>query len=104
MLGRFSLLNHKLQAQLRTLPFVPVTQLNREETSKFTLAADLIDPTIPELKRLCFKDEEIIPKDSFFRDFEVALKGCGLKTAVDEAVVEGRVCCYASSKYSLSEV
>jgi sacsin len=104
MLGRFSLLNHDLQSQLRTLPFVPVTQLNGEKTSKFALAADLIDPTIPELKRLCFEDEEIIPKDSFFQDFEVALKGCGLKTAVDEAVVEQRVRCYASSKYPLSEV
>jgi sacsin len=104
MLGRFSLLTHHLQAQLRTLPFVPVTQLNGKETSKFALAAELIDPTIPELKSLCFEDEEIIPKDSFFRDFEVALKGCGLKTAVDETMVERRVRCYASSKYQLSEI
>jgi sacsin len=104
MLGRFSLLPPRLQAQLRTLPFVPVSQLNGKETSKFALAADLIDPNIPELRSLCFEDEEIIPRDSFFRDFEVSLKGCGLKTAVDEAVVERRVRCYASSKYQLSEI
>jgi sacsin len=104
MLGLFSLLPHDLQAELRKVPFVPVTQLNGKESSKFALASDLIDPTVPELKRLCFDDEEITPKGIFFRDFDVALRGCGLKTVVDEAVVERRVRRYASSEYPLSEI
>jgi sacsin len=83
---------------------VPVAQLNGKETSKFALAADLIDPSVPELKELCFDDEAIAPKKSFYRDFGVALKGCGLKTAVDEAVVGHRVRCYANAKYPLLSI
>ena len=83
---------------------VPVTQLNGKETSRFALAAELIDPSVPELEGLCFDDEEIFPKKSFFRDFSVALKGCGLKSTVDEAVVEHRVRCYANTKHPLSDI
>jgi sacsin len=83
---------------------VPVSQLNGKKTSRFALAAELIDPSVPELKGLCFDDEEIYPKERFFRNFNVALKGCGLKTAVDEAVVEHRILCYTNTKYPLSDI
>ena len=104
ILRQFSSLSLDVQAKLQALPMVPVTQLNGKETSRFALAAELIDPSVPELKELCFDDEEIFPKKSFFRDFSIALKGCGLKSAVDETVVEHRVRCYANTKYPLSDI
>jgi sacsin len=104
ILRQFSFLSLEVQVKLQALPMVPVAQLNGKEASRFALAAELIDPSVPELKGLCFDDEEIFPKKSFFRNFSVALKGCGLKSAVDEAVVEHRVRCYANTKYPLSDI
>jgi sacsin len=104
ILGHFSSFSLDLQSKLRTLPIIPVAQLNGKETSKFALAEELIDPSVPELRELCFDDEEIIPKAKFLRDFNFALKGCGLKTAVDEAVVEHRIRHYANSKYPLLDI
>jgi sacsin len=83
---------------------IPVSQLDGEQTPRFARAAELIDPSVPELKGLCFDDEEIRPKANFLRKFNAALKGCGLKTAVDESVVEHRIRCYASAKYPLQEI
>jgi sacsin len=74
---------------------IPVSQLNGKETSGFAIAADLFDPSVLQLRELCFDDEEVIPKNSFFEKFRVALNGCGLKTAIDEGFVEQRVRCYA---------
>jgi sacsin len=104
VLGQFSLLSLDIQDRLRRIPLVPVSQLNGEETMRFSLAQELIDPTVPALKGLCFEDEEIVPKQSFLRKFNAALKGCGLKTAVDESFANHRIQCYASTKYPLQEV
>ena len=104
VLGQFSLLSLDVQDRLRRIPMVPVSQLNGEETTRFALAEELIDPTVPELKGLCFDDEEIVPKQNFLRKFNAALKGCGLKTAVDEPVANHRICCYASTKHPLQEI
>lgn len=83
---------------------VPVARLNGEETSRLALAADLFDPAVLELRGLCFEDEDILPKESFFRNFSAALRGCGLKSRVDETVVEHRVRCYVESKHQLAEI
>lgn len=104
ILTRFSSLSLDIQDRLRTISIVPVAQLNGKNTSKFALAADLIDPSIPELKGLYFVDEEIIPKESFLLKFNAAMKGCGLKMTVDEDVVENRIRCYASTRYPLLDV
>lgn len=104
ILIRFSSLPLGVQDRLRTIPMVPVAQLNGKSTSKFAIAADLIDPSIPELKGLCFFDEEIIPKEDFILNYNAALKGSGLKTVVDEGVVENRIRCYASTKYPILDV
>lgn len=104
ILNQFSLLSLEAQDRLRRIPIVPVSQLNGKETSKFTFASELIDPSVPELKDLCFDDEEVLPKRSFLRKFNAALKGCGLKTALDESVVDHRLRCYASAKYPLQEI
>ncbi|RDL30678.1 Uncharacterized protein BP5553_10023 [Venustampulla echinocandica] len=104
ILLHFSLLTHDTQAKLLRLPVVPVMQLDGTETSRFALAAELIDPSVSELKALCFDNEEILPKERFFRDFSVALKGCGLKMMVDEAVVEHRIRCYANTNYPVSDI
>jgi sacsin len=104
ILRQFSSLSLDVQAELRELPMVPVTRRNGNEVSRFALAAGLIDRSNPELKGLCFDDEEIFPKRNFFRNFGVALKGCGLKSVVDEAVVKHRVRCYATTKYPLLDI
>jgi sacsin len=104
VLSRFSLLSLEVQGRLRTIPMIPVSQLNGKQTPRFARAAELIDPSVPELEGLCFDDEEIRPKASFLRKFNAALKGCGLKTAVDESVVEHRIRCYANAKYPLQEI
>ncbi|KAL5316261.1 hypothetical protein ACEPPN_015306 [Leptodophora sp. 'Broadleaf-Isolate-01'] len=104
VLGQFSLLSLDFQGRLRRIPMVPVSRLDGVETSKFALAADLIDPSVAELKELCFNDEEVLPKASFLRRFNAALKDCGLKTVVDESVIEHRIRCYASSKYPPQEI
>ena len=54
---------------------IPAARLNGKETSNFAFAAELIDPSVPELKDLCFDDEEMLPKESFFGKFNVALRG-----------------------------
>jgi sacsin len=102
--GQFSLLSLDFQARLREIPMIPISRLDGKDTSKFALATDLIDPSVTELKGLCFDDEEIIPKASFLRRFNAALKGCGLKTTVDESVVEHRIRCYASTNRSLQQI
>jgi sacsin len=104
ILCQFSLLPLEVQVKLQALPMVPVTRLNGNKTSRFALAAEIIDPSVPELKGLCFDDEEIFPKKSFFRKFSVALKGCGLKSVVDEAVIEHRIRCYANTKYPFLDI
>jgi len=103
ILGNFSLLTPHIQAKLKTLPFVPVAQLDGTNTSRFGLAADLIDAKFYELKDLYFQDECIVPKQIFIRSFSAILIACDLKTAVDEAVVSSRVRCYAESTYLLSD-
>ncbi|KAH7330503.1 hypothetical protein BKA65DRAFT_404568 [Rhexocercosporidium sp. MPI-PUGE-AT-0058] len=104
--GNFSSLSLETQESLQNIPLVPVTKMGLEEdlTCSFACACDLIDPSVTELARLCFEYEEIVPKDSFFRKFRVALTGCGVKTSVDEAVVSHRVRCYASGNYPPAEV
>lgn len=104
VLGQFSLLSLDFQGKLRSIPMVPVSRLDGVETSKLALAADLIDPSVAELKKLCFNDEEVLPKASFLPRFNAALKDCGLKTVVDESVIEHRIRCYTSSKYPLQEI
>lgn len=104
VLGKFSLLALDFQGRLRSIPIVPVSRLDEGVASKFSLASDLIDPSVAGLKGLCFDDEEMVPKASFLRKFNPALKGCGLKTAVDEYVVEHRIHCYATTKHPLQEI
>ncbi|KAL2067567.1 hypothetical protein VTL71DRAFT_1992 [Oculimacula yallundae] len=104
ILGAFSSLSLQTQAALRELPIVPVMRLNGDATTGFACASELIDSDVKELTALCFEDEAIVPKERFSRDFNVALKGCGLKTMVDETVVRHRIKCYASGNYSHTEV
>ncbi|KAE9364465.1 hypothetical protein N431DRAFT_474055 [Stipitochalara longipes BDJ] len=104
ILGQFSLLSLDFQSRLRKIPIVPVSRLDGNATSTFAMATNLIDPTIPELKSLCFDDEGIRPKENFLLKFNAALKGCGLNTSVDEAFVEQRIRHYASTKHSLQEI
>lgn len=99
ILRQFSRLSLISQAKLRALAVVPVARLNGEETSRFSLAAALFDPAVPELRGLCFDDEGILPKQAFFQDFSAALWGCGLTSRLDEAAVEHRVRCYAEAKH-----
>jgi sacsin len=103
ILGNFSDLSLEHQAELRTIPMVPVSQLNGGKTLKFALAAQLIDPSIPKLRGLYFDDEEIVPKQSFLTKFKIALIECGLKTEVDETIIDQRIQCYASAKYPLGD-
>ena len=104
ILGSFSTLSLRSQSVLQTIAIVPVSTLGGQPCSKFSKASELIDPTARELTDLCFEDEQIVPKSSFFRDFHVALKGCGVKTTIDEDVIHHRVLCYASGRYLPAEV
>ncbi len=94
--GRFSSLSLSHQNELRTIPMVPATRLNGKPGSRFSLPTELIDPDVPELKSLCFDDEEIIPKGNFLK-FSAALKGSGLKTTIDKDVAEHRARFFASA-------
>ena len=104
ILGRFSLLSLDSQKELRGIRMIPVSQLNGTKTSSFANADSLIDPSVSELRSLCFDDEEIIPESDIFSDFSAALIGCGLKTAVDGDVVVHRIRCYADTKHSLQDI
>jgi sacsin len=104
LLGQYSCLSLQSQEALKTLPMVPVVRIDGRPTSKFAIAAELIDPSVPDLKTLFFDDEEALPTKDFFGQFGMALKGCGLKTAVDEDLVNRRIHCYASSNRELSKV
>ncbi|XMA11554.1 hypothetical protein WAI453_004345 [Rhynchosporium graminicola] len=88
MLGMFSSLDRDSQAALRILPIIPVMRLNGDATSSFACASDLIDSDVTELAAL----------------FNIALKDCGMKTSIDEAVVRHRIKCYASGNYPLVDV
>ena len=104
ILRYFSCLSLATQTKLQALPIVPVAKLDGKETSDFACARELIDPSVLELTELCFRDEAIVPKKEFFDKFRVALKGCGLKIAVDKDVVQHRINCYAGSKYPFEEI
>lgn len=104
ILSKFSMLPLDLQSRLQKLPIVPVTTLNSEAIRRFAIASELIDPTVPELRDLVFGSEEIFPKGKFLHNFSVALKGCGLRTIIDEAVVQQRLRCYSQLKYPTTEV
>ncbi|TVY68700.1 Sacsin [Lachnellula suecica] len=99
ILGNFSRLPPSGQKKLQTLQIVPVARFNGKDTSNFSRASQLIDPSVHELKELCFDGEEIVPKKSFLILYFYALKGCGLKTRVDETVVQHRIRCYSSGNY-----
>ncbi|KAK0103147.1 hypothetical protein ONS95_014947 [Cadophora gregata] len=102
----FSSLSLETQMSLQNIPIVPVAKLGLKggPTSKFACAAELIDPCVLELAKLCFDQEEIVPNDDFFREFRVALIGCGVKTSIDETVIRHRVLSYASGRYPPTEV
>ncbi|TVY90160.1 Sacsin [Lachnellula willkommii] len=104
ILQQFSCLSLPTQKKLQTLPMVPVARLDGKETCEFACARELIDPSVLQLRELCFHDEGILPKKKFFDKFKVALKGCGLKIAVDEDVVQHRINCYAGSNYPFEEI
>ncbi|KAH7383481.1 hypothetical protein BKA64DRAFT_682440 [Cadophora sp. MPI-SDFR-AT-0126] len=102
----FSSLSLEAQATLQDIPIVPVTRLGLRggSTSKFARAEELIDPSVSELANLCFEQEEVVPNEGFFRQFRVALTGCGIKTSIDETVVRHRVLSYATGRYPPAEV
>ncbi|TVY36879.1 Sacsin [Lachnellula occidentalis] len=104
ILQQFSCLSLATQKKLHALPMVPVAKLDGKGTWEFACARELIDPSVLELTQLCFHDEGILPKKKFFDNFKVALKGCGLKIAVDKDVVQNRISCYAGSKYPFEEI
>jgi sacsin len=104
ILRHLSFLLPQVQTQLRKIPLVPVAKLNGKETSTFASATELIDPSKRTLRDLCFENEEVLPKESFFSRFSMALKEIGLKTIVDEDLIESRVRCYSSGKYPVQDV
>ncbi|KAI9047124.1 hypothetical protein LZ554_008578 [Drepanopeziza brunnea f. sp. 'monogermtubi'] len=106
VLRQFTSLSRASQRSLKTIPMVPVSTLDGNATSKFACATELINPRVPGsmLIPLCFPDEEIVPWNDFIINFRASLMGCGLKAEIDEAVVNGRVKCFASGKYPLPEV
>ncbi|KAJ5050730.1 uncharacterized protein L3040_002603 [Drepanopeziza brunnea f. sp. 'multigermtubi'] len=106
VLRQFTSLSRASQRSLKTIPMVPVSTLDGNATSKFACATELIHPRAPGslLTLLCFPDEEIVPWKDFITNFQASLMGCGLKADIDEAVVNGRVKCFASGKYPLPEV
>ncbi|OBT62242.1 hypothetical protein VE03_08031 [Pseudogymnoascus sp. 23342-1-I1] len=104
LLRQYSRLRPESQRELQTLAMVPVANINGHVASKFSIAEELVDPSVPELRNLFFDEEEVIPVAEFFSQFQVALKGCGLKTAVDEALINRRIRCYSNSTHSVLEV
>lgn len=96
LLSQYSRLSVESRKVLRTLPMVPVMRINGDPTLKFSIAANLVDSSVSSLKGLFFDDEEVLPAQDFFDRFGMALKDCGLKTVVDETLVNGRIRSYAS--------
>ncbi|KFY88994.1 hypothetical protein V498_06566 [Pseudogymnoascus sp. VKM F-4517 (FW-2822)] len=92
------------QRELQKLAIVPVANINGDVASKFSIAEELIDPSVPELRNLFFDEDEVIPVAEFFSQFQVALKGCGLKTTVDEALINRQIRCYSNSSHSALEI
>jgi sacsin len=104
ILSQYSCLSLASQAKLRALPMIPVARINGEATSKFSVAADFIDPSISALKELFFDDEEVVPESNFFKQFHACLSDIGLRGAVDETLISSRARYYASSNRPVSEV
>jgi sacsin len=99
ILGQFSSLSPTHQSKLQGLPMIPVECLDGKETLSFASASSLLDPSVTELRALCFDDEELFPREDFFKKFKITLRECGLRTTVDESVVEDRIRCYAISRH-----
>lgn len=104
ILSQYSCLSLASQAKLRALPMVPVARINGETTSKFSVAADLIDPSISALKKLFFDYEEVVPERNFFKQFHACLSDIGLRSDVDETLISSRIRYYASSSRPVSEI
>ncbi|KAH8668095.1 hypothetical protein BGZ60DRAFT_451451 [Tricladium varicosporioides] len=104
LLRQYSCLSLRSQAQLHNIPFVPVAKLNGNKALAFSIPKDLIDPSSAELKDLFFQDEEVLPDGEFFRKFGAALKGCGMKSTLDEALIDSRIIYYASGIRPVKDV
>jgi sacsin len=104
ILRQYANLSLSSRSELRTLPMVPASSVGNNSISRFAVAADLIDPTVPELRGLFFEEEEVLPVSQFFANFDLSLKDCGLKTRLDEDLVANRVRYYANSCHPISEV
>lgn len=102
--SQYSFLSLRSRSKLRTLHMIPVARMDGGITSKFSIAADLVDPSISGLKDLFFDDEEVIPERSFYTQFRLFLNDIGLKAAVDETMVSSRTHNYANSNRPLSEI
>jgi sacsin len=104
LLQQYSWLIPSSQKALRTLDVVPVARINGERASKFAKPVELIDPSVPGLTDLFLNDEEAVPDQDFFLRFGMALKDCGLKTSLDEALVNLLIHCYANSDHGILEI
>jgi sacsin len=102
--SQYSCLSPSSRIKLKALPMIPVARINGEISSKFSIAADLIDPSISGLKKLFFDDEEVVPESSFFTQFHALINDIGLKAAVDETLVSSRTLSYANSNRPLLEI
>ncbi|KAG0646208.1 hypothetical protein D0Z07_8415 [Hyphodiscus hymeniophilus] len=104
VVSQYSSLSSGCRVKLRKVPIIPVSRITGETTSRFSVAEDLVNPSVLGLKALFFDDEEVIPESDFFDQFKSLLNDIGLKTVVDEALVYSRARKFSSGSHPLSEI
>ncbi|KAH8819238.1 hypothetical protein F5884DRAFT_717530 [Xylogone sp. PMI_703] len=95
---QYSNLGYKSKGKLRHLDIVPVSTTDEKVKPIFERPSKLVDYSNPELVGLFYPEETAFPISSF-RKYRAVLIDCGLKTAVDEALINSRIRAYADSKH-----
>jgi sacsin len=104
ILRQFHSLRSDCRKSIASLHIVPVARIDGEKAAKFETAARLIDPSIQSLRDLFFGHEEVCPRKAFINKYKGVLIDCGLKTALDEELVEDRVRCFGDGCHTAEDV
>lgn len=103
ILRDFYYLDGDSQQQLSLSAIIPVARVNGERADKFSMAKELIDPSVEKLRELFFEDEEACPVDWVLEKYGGILIKCGLRTALDDDLVIERVKCFAQRSQEVEE-
>ncbi|KAI9812928.1 MAG: hypothetical protein M1827_004446 [Pycnora praestabilis] len=100
----FFTLSKSCQKRVAQLPVVPLEMKGASGSQDYAPAASLVEPNASALRRLFFDNESMVPNTQFCSQFFGVLKHCGMKAALDAALLNQRLEIYASELYTFDEV